>query len=336
MEQNNMEKTNMERINMGILGAGNIAGKMAATVQEMETVHVYAIGSRDQQKAENFAEKYGIPKAYGSYEELVKDKNIDLIYVATPHSEHYDHARLCLENGKAVLCEKAFTANAVQAEKLVALAREKHILLAEAIWTRYMPMLQTIREVLASGVIGEPTMLTANLGYVISHVRRVMEPALAGGALLDLGVYALNFAAMIFGTQVEKVTSDCVLTDTGVDEQNGIIVTFKDGKVAVLASSIVGQSDRKGIIYGTKGYMAVEDITSLKSLGVYDSDYNRIALYERPKQISGYEYEVEACVRSLEAGKIECDEMPHDEVIRIMKMMDQLRKQWGVKYPFEE
>ncbi len=322
-------------INLGILGAGNIAGTMAVAVGKMDSARLYAVGSRDLKKAGQFAEKYGVLNSYGSYEELVRDEDIDLIYVATPHSEHYEHVRLCLENGKAVLCEKAFTANLAQAEELVALARKKNILLAEAIWTRYMPMRDTVREVLDSGVIGEPTMLTANLGYVISHVPRVKEPALAGGALLDLGVYVLNFAAMMFGTAVAKITSDCVFTDTGVDEQNGIILTFKDGKTAVLNSSIIGSSDRQGIIYGTQGYLVVENIVNYESLSVYGREQQLTDRYERPGQITGYEYEVEACIRALAAGRIECEEMPHDEILRIMHMMDEIRKQWGLKYPFE-
>lgn len=330
-----MEHFMTKIISLGILGAGKIAGTMAATVDKMDSARLCAVGSRDLQKAKQFAEKYGIPKSYGSYVELVQDKDVDLIYVATPHSEHYEHVKLCLENGKAVLCEKAFTANAAQAEELVALARKNNLLLAEAIWTRYLPMRNTVREVLDSGVIGEPTMLTANLGYVIGHVTRVKEPALAGGALLDLGVYVLNFAAMMFGTAVNKITSDCVFTDTGVDAQNGIILTFQDGKMAVLTSSIIGNSDRQGIIYGTKGYLVIENITNFESLSVYDREHQLVDRYEKPAQITGYEYEVKACTEALAAGRIECEEMPHDEILRIMQMMDTIRKQWGLKYPFE-
>ncbi len=325
----------MGKINLGILGAGNIAGTMAATVNKMRDVKLYAVGSRDIAKAERFAQDHNIKNVYGSYEELVKDKKVDLIYVASPHSEHFQHAKLCLENGKAVLCEKAFTANAAQAEELTALAREKNILLAEAMWTRYMPMLKTIREVLSGGMIGEPTMLTANLGYLISHVGRMNDPALAGGALLDLGVYPLNFASMLFGTHVEKITSTCTFTSTGVDEQNSMTITYKDGKVAVLNSSMIGLSDRRGIIYCTKGFAVVENINNFESMTIYDTSYRKIGFYKRPKQISGYEYEVEACVKAIKEGKIECEAMPHDEIIRIMKMMDEIRGQWGMKFPFE-
>ena len=324
-----------KRVNVAIMGAGNIAGVMAATLNKMKNVRCYAIGSRNKDKAVEFARKFGCKKAYGSYEELVADQKIDLIYIATPHSEHYENARLCIENGKAVLCEKAFTANAAQAEELIALAEEKKVLIAEAMWTRYMPMLQTIKEVLNSGAIGVPTMLTANLGYAINGVARLTDPALAGGALLDVGVYTINFASMMFGTDVKKVSSVCTYTKSGVDEQNSITLIYEDGKMAVLNSSMLSSSDRKGIIHGTKGYAVIENINNFESMSVYDSEHKKIAKYNRSKQISGYEYEVEACIQALQDGAIECSQMPHAETIRIMKLMDSLRYDWGIKYPFE-
>ena len=287
-------------------------------------------------KADVFAGKHGVKKAYGSYEELVKDNKVELIYIATPHSEHYENARLCLENNKPVLCEKSFTANAAQAEELFKLAREKHVFITEAIWTRYMPMLKTIREVIGSGVIGDPKTLTANLGYVIDKVERILSPALAGGALLDVGVYPINFAMMIFGNDIEKVRSSCTYTDTGVDRQNTVTLQYGDGKYAVLNSSMESLSDRKGIIYGTKGFAIVENINNFESITVYDASYKKAAEYKRPKQISGYEYEVEASIRAIRAGKIQCEEMPHEEILRVMKLMDSLRKEWGIVYPFEQ
>lgn len=326
----------LKKYNIGIMGAGNIAGVMAETVKKMKNVKLYAIASRQKVKADVFAGKYGCKKAYGSYEELVTDKKVDLIYIATPHSEHYENAWLCIENGKPVLCEKAFTANAIQAESLLRHAEEKGVFITEAIWTRYMPMLTTIHEVLGSGVIGELKTLTANLGYVIDQVPRMQDPALAGGALLDLGVYPLNFASMIFGNSIAEVKSSCTYTKTGVDEQNSITIQYQDGKVAVLNSSMVSQSDRKGIIYGTKGFAIVENINNFESITVYDNQYKKIAFYKCPKKISGYEYEVEACIKALEAGEQECSQMPHSETIRMMKLMDELRENWGVIYPFEK
>ncbi len=325
-----------KKYNIGIIGSGNIAGVMADTIKRMKNVRLYAVASRSKVKADVFAEKYGCKKAYGSYEELASDSKVDLVYIATPHSEHYENAKLCLLNGKPVLCEKAFTANAAQAKELIRISQERRVLLAEAIWTRYMPMLATIREVLGSGIIGEPKTLTANLGYLIERVARLQEPALAGGALLDVGVYTLNFASMIFGDDIETIESSCTYTKTGVDEQNSITIYYKDGRMAVLNSSMISLSDRKGIIYGTKGFAIIENINNYESITVFDPRYKEIASYKRPRQISGYEYEVEACIKALENGEIECGEMPHSEIIHMMEIMDGLRAKWGIVYPFEK
>ena len=321
--------------NIGIMGSGNIAGIMAGTINKMKNVRVYAVASRQQVHADVFAGKYGCKKAYGSYADLVADKKVDLIYVATPHSEHYENVKMCLEAGKPVLCEKAFTLNAAQAEELVRIAAEHKVFLAEAMWTRYMPMLTTIREVIGSGIIGEPKTLTANLGYVISDKERLTNRALGGGALLDVGVYTINFALMIFGHNISKIASCCTFTETGVDEQNAICLQYYDGKAANLNSSMVSLSDRQGIIYGTKGFAVVENINNFESIAVYDKQYKKVASYKCPKQISGYEYEVAACIEAIKCGLVECAQMPHSETLRVMRIMDEIRSQWGMKYPCE-
>ncbi len=325
----------MGKLNLGIMGAGGIAGTMAGTVKQMENVNCYAVASRTQEKAEAFGQKFGVEKCYGSYEEMLADEKVDLVYVATPHSEHYKNMKLCIQYKKPILCEKAFTANAAQAKEVLALAKEAGVLVAEAMWIRYMPMYKTIKEVLDSGIIGEVKMVNANLGYVISGVERLVNPALAGGALLDLGVYTINFASMILGTDIEKIDSSCDLTETGVDRQESITIHYKNGTMAVLNASMSVMSDRIGGIFGTKGYAVVENINNFETLTVYNNQYQKVAYYEAPKQISGYEYEVEACAKALEKGLTECPEMPHAETLRIMQVMDGLRRDWGVKYPFE-
>ena len=322
-------------LNLGIMGAGSIAGTMAGTVNKMENVKCYAVASRTQQKADAFGQKFDVEKCYGSYEEMLADENVDLVYVATPHSEHYENMKLCIRYKKPILCEKAFTANAAQAKEVLTLAKEAGVLVAEAMWIRYMPMYKTIKEVLDSGIIGEVKMVNANLGYAISGVERLVNPALAGGALLDLGVYTINFASMILGTDIEKIDSSCDLTETGVDRQESITIHYKNGAMAVLNASMSVMSDRIGGIFGTKGYAVVENINNFETLTVYDNQYQKVAYYEAPKQISGYEYEVEACAKALEKGLTECPEMPHAETLRIMQVMDALREDWGVKYPFE-
>ncbi len=318
------------------MGTGKIAGVMAGTIKKMKNVKCHGVASRSEERAQKFAEEYGIKVAYTSYEEMVLDDKIDLIYIATPHSEHYANMKLCIENGKNVLCEKAFTANAAQAEEILALAREKGVFVAEAMWTRYMPMLTTIKGIINSGIIGEPTMLTANLGYPVSDKKRLTDPALAGGALLDLGVYTLNFASMIFGREIEKTESSCILTDLGVDASESITLKYKDGRMAVLNCTMNAVSDRRGVVYGPKGYIVIENINNFESVTVYDTGYKPGKPVKAPRQITGYEYEVYSCLEAIEKGEKECWEMPHEETLRIMRQMDGLRADWGVVFPFEK
>ena len=192
---------------IGVLGAGKISHSVVPAMIGLEEIQCWAVASRDYEKAKAFADQYGFQKAYGSYEEMLRDPEVELVYVATPHSHHYEHMMLCMEHGKAVLCEKAFTMNGGQARKIKEYANAHGIFAAEAIWPRYMPSRKIIDDVIASGVIGKVNTLTANLSYVIHQVPRIYEPALAGGALLDIGVYGINFALMHFGTDIERVES---------------------------------------------------------------------------------------------------------------------------------
>lgn len=323
-------------IRVGIIGAGKIAINMAKTLQGMDTAEGYAIAARDYDRARAFAEEHGFEKAYGSYEEMLKDPQVDLVYVATPHSHHYDHVKLSLEHGKHVLCEKAFTVNEAQARELFAMAKEKGLLLTEAIWTRYMPMRKTLNEVLASGVIGTPYMLTANLCYIIEAKDRIKKPELAGGALLDIGIYPLNFASMVFGDDIETITGTATFNEFGLDLQENITLIYKDGRMAALSASTRGLSDRRGIIYGDRGYIETENVNNCEGIKVFDTERRLVASYETQKQITGYEYEVEACVHAIENGETECPQMPHEETLRMLRWMDELRRQWGIVYPMEK
>jgi len=332
---------------IAILGAGRIAVAMANTLAGLEETdntsdrmpeekpQRYAVAARDYDRARAFAEKYGFEKAYGSYEEMVCDPEVELVYIATPHSHHAEHAKLCLEHGKHVLCEKAFTANTKQAEEVLALAKEKGLLLTEAIWTRYMPSRKMISDFVESGIIGTPYMLTANLGYVISDKERLIDPALAGGALLDVGIYPVNFARMVFGTDIRKIQSAAVLTDRGVDAQNSMTFIYEDGKMAVLHSSMLMRSDRKGIIMGDNGYIEVDNINNPRTIRIFDIQDRELESHQVPAQITGYEYEVISAMRAIREGRLECAEMPHEETLAVMGLMDALRAEWGVKYPFE-
>ena len=321
---------------VGIIGAGWIADKMAEALAPLEDYCVYAIASRSLEKAEAFARQWNIPKAYGSYEEMVADKEVDLVYIATPHSHHYPHTMLALEHGKPVLVEKAFTANAAEAEILLNTAKEKGIFITEAIWTRYMPLSHKVKELMESGIIGEPRLLTATLCYMMEFKERILRPDLCGGALLDLGVYCLNFARMYFGTDIVKTVSNCQTGETGMDMQECISLSFADGKMANLQSGALCLNDRQGIINGTEGYIRVDNIKCPHVVEVY-RDYELVARYEKPAEmVNGYEYQVYECRRCIEAGLKESPMMPHEETLSIMKQMDDLRKEWGIRYPMDK
>lgn len=325
----------MEALKIGIMGTGRIASVLANTMLQMQQVVLMGAASRSLEKAEEFAARFSIERAYGSYEELAKDPDIQLIYIATPHSEHCSNAKLCLENGKHVLCEKAFAANYAQAKEMTDLAEEKNLMITEAMWVRYMPMAKTLKEVLNSGIIGEPMTLTANLCYLVSDKPRLVKPELAGGALLDVGVYTLNFASIVFGDEITDIQSSVIKTDSGVDAQNSITLCYPGGKMAILNSSLQVLSDRMGIIYGTKGYLVVENVNNFESIHVYNTDRELIETHIRPEQISGYEYQIEASGEAIRNGWTECPQMPHKATLDVMKVMDELRRQWGIRYPFE-
>lgn len=323
-------------MNIGIIGAGSIAKTMAQTVAAIpEKAQIFAIASRSLDKAKAFASEFNIPNAYGTYEEMLENPSIDLVYIATPHSQHYQNMKLCLKYRKPVLCEKSFTRNAQEAQEVLNEAAEKKILVTEAIWTRYMPSRKQIMETIESGIIGTVNHLSANLHYSIAHKQRMVQPELAGGALLDLGVYCLNFAEMFFGTDIEKIDSSVSLTESGVDKFNSMTVFFKDGRTASLTSGFISRSDRKGIFYGDNGYAVVENINNPSSITCYDTNDKELKHIDFPEIATGYEYEVLECCEMLSQGKTECPSMPHEETLRIMKTMDSLRKEWGVIYPCE-
>ena len=324
---------------LGILGAGFIAHVMADTVRRMQAaghgeVELYAVAAREEDRARDFARQYGMPCAFGSYEAMLRDPAVDFVYIATPHSHHYRHIKLCVDHGKPVLCEKAFTVNARQADDVLRRARARGVLVTEAIWTRYQPMRRMLDEVLQSGVIGRPQLLTANLGYAMTQNRRIVDPALAGGALLDVGVYALNFAEMVFG-RADGVQGLCTKHETGVDLTDSITLTWADGRAAHLTAAANAVTDRYGAVYGTDGYLLVENINNPQKITVFDGHNRPVRELPCPPQLTGYEYELLETVRCLEQGLVECPSMPHAETVHMMEVMDHLRAQMGIVYPCE-
>ena len=320
---------------VGIIGAGGIAQKMAETLIQMDDLEAYAIASRSPERARAFAKQYGFEKAYDSYEDLVSDPEVDLVYIATPHSHHYEQAKLSLEHGKPVLCEKAFMSNAQQAKEIIALGRSKRLLVAEALWTRYMPSRTMINEIIAEGLIGKASSLTANLGYVVGHVKRLTDLSLAGGALLDLSVYPLNFAMMVFGEDFDSVAGEAFITETGVDAMNSITLKWRDGRMAVLHANMTALTDRLGAVFGDRGFLEVQNINNCEEIRVYNLERKLIKRIEVPQQLTGYEYQLEACRKAILAGEVECAEMPHRSIITVMETMDLLLERWGIRFPWE-
>ena len=328
----------MKTMRVGYIGAGNISGQMAETIARMSEVENYAVAARDPERAREFAERWGFSRAYGSYEELLADPDVDLVYVALPHSHHHRWTIAALEAGHHVLCEKAFAANERQAREMIECARERGLLLAEAIWTRYMPSRKMIDEIVSSGEIGEVTTVAANLGYRADGNARMTDPALAGGALLDLTVYPLNFASMVLGNGIRRIVASMVPAATGVDGQDNVMIEYESGQMASLFSTMYAMTDREGQILGTKGFVTVENINNPQVIRVYASDGLTRELTREiavPEQITGYEYELLSCKRAIEAGALECPEMPHAETLELMHQMDEIRRQFGVVFPFE-
>ena len=317
-------------MNVGIIGAGHIAEKAATTLAAMGDMKCLAIGSRSLEKAQAFAARLSIPRAYGSYEDLLQDPDIGLVYIATPHSCHFENARDAILAGKPCLVEKSFMMNAVEAATILALAREKGIFIAEAMWPRYMPVRAIAREVLASGVIGKPLMLTASLAYDVSEKERVLRPELGGGALLDLGVYLLNFVRMYCDSPIRDLSTSCIRATTGVDASEVITFIHEDGTLSSVQASGFSQGANEGVIAGTTGYLVFDDLINPTCLRICRKRHIIEREIPIPQQITGFEYQFQACADAISAGRLEPESMPHAETLYIMHLMDRLRTEWGV------
>jgi len=321
---------------VGIIGTGWIAEKAAITLNGLKDCEAYAVGSRSQATADAFAAKWNIAKAYGSYAELIADPDVDLVYVGTPHSHHFDVTREALLADKPCLVEKAFMANARQTKEILDLASERKVFLAEAIWTRYQPAVSIVRGLIASGRIGQPRLVTATLGYSMGDKARIMRPDLCGGALLDLGVYALNFVRMFTDSDIETIDGHCVKSATGMDLTNAITIILKDGILANVQSSAQCVGDNIGVIAGTEGNLIIDNINNPQTITVNGPDRTYVETIRVPQQITGYEYQFLVCRDALIEGLLEPREMPHAEVLYIMQLMDGLRLKWGVRYPMDD
>lgn len=331
-------------VRVGVLGLGRIAERMGETLSAMRgderyagLVEPWACATRDDPaRASEYAEKHGFAHAYGSYEGLYDDPEVDLIYIATPHALHMEQAITAMEHGKNVLVEKAFTLNAAQAQLVIERSRETRMLCAEAMWVRYMPSRRLLVDALAGGAIGDVVQLHADLSYPISSKPRLTDPALGGGILLDCGIYAMNFAGMIYpNVDVTRMLSNVVMTSTGVDQTFQAAAVLENGVLSSISASMTCASPRFAIAQGTKGYLIVDNINNPESIDVYDVNHQLVDHLVPPPQLTGYEYEVAAAARAVLDGRIECAQMPHAQTLGIMRKLDDLRADWAMRYPGE-
>ena len=323
-------------IKWGILGTGGIASAFAKDLAFAKNTEKTAVGSRTRESATKFAEEHGVSRAYGSYEELVQDSDVDAIYIATPHPFHKENVLACLRAGKAVLCEKPFTMNSGELEEIIQFARDKKLFLMEAMWTRFLPPIVKAREWIDSGKIGEVLLVKADFGFRApwDPEWRLLNPALGGGALLDVGIYPVSFAAMIFGTNPEKILSSAHIGETGVDEQFSIIMSYPSGKTATLNGALRVGLTNEAYIHGTEGYIRIPSFHSAKSATLY-KDGKEVEAFKDDRKSAGYAFEIDEAGRCLNQGLLESSVIPLDESLEIMKLMDEIRGQWGLKYPFE-
>lgn len=323
-------------IKWGILGPGAIAHKFAEGLLTVKGAKIAAVGSRDKKRAEAFSKRYGIEKSYGSYAELASDPEIDIIYVATPHPFHKECTKLCLQAGKAVLCEKPFTLNANDTRELVELAREKKLFLMEAMWTRFFPAIENTLKWLKEGVIGDVQLLKADFGFGGVHdpKGRLLNPELGGGALLDLGIYPVSFASMVFGTQPKIIKSLADIGPTGVDEKCTMLFGYDGGKMASLSASFKTYLVNDAWIFGTKGSIHIPTFMR-PNKAVLSLANGEKEVFDGTYESTGYQFEVIESDDCIKQGRTESEIMPLDESIAIMETMDSLRAQWQLRYPGE-
>lgn len=323
--------------NWGILATGNISNSMAQALTDVPDANPVAVASRTDESAAAFAAKWQIPRHYGSYEALAADPDVDVVYIGTPHNLHYDNMLMCLNNGKHVLCEKPLTLNAREAQECIELARAKGLFLMEAVWMRYFPAIQQVRAWLADGLIGDIRFVQAdfciNIPYDPAH--RLYNPELGGGALLDLGIYPISLAGLLLGLPSE-VRGHAHIGQTGVDELDALTFIYENGATAQLSCSMRVHKPIEAHIVGTEGYIKIHQVFLHADWLTIQRDGQEPQTVRVPYAGNGYRYEVEEVHRRLANGQLESPLMTLDETLATMKLMDQLRAEWGVRYAADD
>ena len=324
----------MRKIRWGIVGPGNIANKFALAMKNVECAELVAVAARSVEKGREFAARYGIPKVFCGYDAMAASDEVDAVYIATPHPFHKPCAELFLRAGKHVLCEKPLCINEAQAVALQECAKEHGVFLMEAMWTRFLPAVKEACAIAASGVIGEVMGLTADFCYASEPKEepKIFQKDMAGGSLLDVGVYGLHFAALLFGAEPESIHA-VSWVNYDVDCHTKILLTYGNGAIAEVSSAISLEKPESAYIYGTKGRIYLPHFYGAKELHVtVDGEDKHIV---KPGIGDGFEEEIYEACNCIMAGKLESDVLPLSESIAIIRQMDRIRKQIGVRYPFE-
>lgn len=327
----------MKIINWAIIGTGRIANTFAEALSGTEGANLYAVGSRTLKKAQEFADKFGFVKAYGSYEELVQDKDIDIVYIATPMASHYKDTMLCLDNRLNVLCEKSVSLNSAQLDEMLAKAREKGLFFMEAMWMKCRPVYLTALEWVKSGRIGTPQFVKADFNNLVKYDRsdRLFAPECGGGALLDLTVYPLTLVLDFLGHQPKEIQAHAHIGKDGVDLSDSLILKYETA-YADISSGFELPSINRAVISGDKGMIVFADwFFCCCEVSLYDANTNLIEKREIPNEVNGYEYEIREVHRCLNEGLTESALVPHSSTKAVMKIMDECRERWGMEFPGE-
>lgn len=327
----------MKIINWGILGTGKIAQKFAQDLFVVSNAKLKAIGSRSFESASVFAKKFNIDNIHSSYEALAKDPSVDIIYVATPHNLHKENTILCLKEGKAVLCEKPIGVNEAELIEMAALAKEKNIFLMEALWSYFLPSINKAKEWVQEGLIGELQHIKADFGFKAPYdpSGRLFNPELAGGALLDVGIYPLAFALLFAKADVRDIQVNSVMSRTGVDLTDTYQITFKNSIIADLSCSLGHSFQNDGYIYGTKGYIKLPLFWKGNDATLHSYNKDEIQSFTDGRTTHGYNYEAQEATDLLLQGKLESEILPHKTSLQLLNIMDNIRALIPLKYPFE-
>jgi len=322
-------------IRWGILATGNIANSFARDFQFVEGGILKAVASRTMEKAQAFAEIYKIAKAFGSYEELAADPEIDAVYIATPHSEHCRNTVMLLNAGKHVLCEKAFSVNAREATEMIALAKSKNLFMMEAMWMAFQPGFLQAKQWIDEGKIGELRMIRAEFGFKADcdPKNRLLNPDLAGGTLLDIGVYPITIAQYLFNKKPLAISSMASIGKTGVDEQLSLSLKYSENQIAHLSTSFLTTLENSAFIYGTNGYIQIPHFWHSKKAMLRSATEE--VVFELDTPVSGYATEVNHMNEMIRSGRGESDVVTFEKTLEIMEIMDTIRAQVGVRYPGE-